>query len=61
RHSGGPRRARGVRSPGNVRSPGTSTHRLKLLDWNGNMAAHLIYWPIVTVLLFAAILAVFVV
>ncbi|MFJ9690579.1 hypothetical protein [Kitasatospora sp. NPDC101183] len=38
----------------------TSTRRLRLLEWNGNMAARLMYWPIVTVLLFAATLGAFV-
>ncbi|MET8540479.1 hypothetical protein ABZW03_07460 [Kitasatospora sp. NPDC004799] len=38
----------------------TSTHRFRLLDWNGNMAARLLYWPVVTVLLLAATIGVFV-
>ncbi|MFD7988086.1 hypothetical protein ACFV4M_32600 [Kitasatospora indigofera] len=37
----------------------TSTRRFGFLDWNGNMAARLLYWPVVTVLLFATTVAVF--
>ncbi|MFG3053578.1 hypothetical protein ACGFZP_21870 [Kitasatospora sp. NPDC048239] len=37
----------------------TSTRRLRLLDRNGNMAARLLYWPVVTVLLLTTTVAVF--
>ncbi|WP_344441985.1 hypothetical protein [Kitasatospora nipponensis] len=37
----------------------TSTRRFAFLDWNGNMAARLLYWPIVTALLLGTTAAVF--
>ncbi|MEV7118268.1 hypothetical protein [Kitasatospora griseola] len=37
----------------------TSTRRFAFLDWNGNMAARLLYWPVVTVLLLGTTVGVF--
>ncbi|WP_406115536.1 hypothetical protein [Kitasatospora purpeofusca] len=37
----------------------TSTRRFAFLDWNGNMAARLLYWPVVTTLLLGTTVAVF--
>ncbi|MEE1825368.1 hypothetical protein PUR61_24760 [Streptomyces sp. BE20] len=37
----------------------TSTRRFRLIDWNGNMAARLLYWPVVTTLLITTTVAVF--
>lgn len=37
----------------------TSTHHTRLLDWRGNTAARLLYWPTVTGLLLLATVAVF--
>ncbi|MFI6151730.1 hypothetical protein ACIBCA_03425 [Kitasatospora sp. NPDC051170] len=37
----------------------TSTRRFAFLDWNGNLAARLLYWPVVTVLLLATTVGVF--
>ncbi|MFG2825634.1 hypothetical protein ACGFX4_40170 [Kitasatospora sp. NPDC048365] len=37
----------------------TSTRRFRFLDWNGNMAARLLYWPVVTTLLLATTVVVF--
>ncbi|MFJ1937348.1 hypothetical protein ACIOGZ_32390 [Kitasatospora sp. NPDC088160] len=36
----------------------TSTRRFRLIDWNGNMAARLLHWPVVTVLLLTTTVAV---
>ncbi|MDI3420899.1 hypothetical protein [Streptomyces luteolus] len=37
----------------------TSTHRFRLLDWQGNAASRLLYWPTMTGLLLAVTIAVF--
>lgn len=37
----------------------TSAKRFPLVDWRGNAAARLLYWPVITVLLLATTVGVF--